>query len=121
VCIFISPRNRVAQLYPRALGCLFVASYDSQGYDEGILIRIYSVILRVFVVAGMSLPSCCLATKVGPYLSKLLPNNDKRDTHANICTKPDLGSGLIMKVSGVQKLVAGIRRHRQHKVRISIL
>jgi hypothetical protein len=25
------PRNRVAQLYPRALGSLFVASYDSQG------------------------------------------------------------------------------------------
>jgi hypothetical protein len=31
VLIFISPRNRVAQLYPQALGSLFVASYDSQG------------------------------------------------------------------------------------------
>jgi hypothetical protein len=30
VPIFISPRNRVAQLYPRALGSLFVASYNSQ-------------------------------------------------------------------------------------------
>jgi hypothetical protein len=29
--IFISPRNRVAQLYLWALGSLFVASYDSQG------------------------------------------------------------------------------------------
>jgi endonuclease YncB( thermonuclease family) len=29
--VFISPRNRVAQLYPRALGSLSVASYDSQG------------------------------------------------------------------------------------------
>jgi hypothetical protein len=28
VSVFISPRNRVAQLYPRALGSLFVASYD---------------------------------------------------------------------------------------------
>jgi hypothetical protein len=28
---FISPRNWVAQLYPRALGSLFVTSYDSQG------------------------------------------------------------------------------------------
>jgi hypothetical protein len=36
VPIFISPRNRVAQLYPQALGSLFVASYDSQGYGEGI-------------------------------------------------------------------------------------
>jgi hypothetical protein len=31
VPVFITPRNRVAQLYPRALGSLFVASYDSQG------------------------------------------------------------------------------------------
>jgi hypothetical protein len=32
VPVYISPRNRVAQLYPQALGSLFVASYDSQGY-----------------------------------------------------------------------------------------
>jgi hypothetical protein len=31
VPVFISPRNRVAQLYPRTLGSLFVASYDTQG------------------------------------------------------------------------------------------
>jgi hypothetical protein len=31
--VFISPRNRVAQLYPRALGSLYVASCDSQGYS----------------------------------------------------------------------------------------
>jgi hypothetical protein len=36
VPVFISPRNRVAQSYPQALGSHFVASYDSQGYDEGI-------------------------------------------------------------------------------------
>jgi hypothetical protein len=29
--VFISPRNRVVHLYPRALGSLFVASYGSQG------------------------------------------------------------------------------------------
>jgi hypothetical protein len=28
VPVFIFPRNRVAQLYPQALGSLFVASYD---------------------------------------------------------------------------------------------
>jgi hypothetical protein len=33
VPVFISSRNRVAQLYPQALGSLFVAFYDSQGYD----------------------------------------------------------------------------------------
>jgi hypothetical protein len=36
VPIFINPRNRVAQLYPQALGSLFVASYDYQGYCGGI-------------------------------------------------------------------------------------
>jgi hypothetical protein len=40
VPVFISPRNRMAQLYPRALGSIFVASYDSQGYDGGILTRL---------------------------------------------------------------------------------
>jgi hypothetical protein len=30
VPIFVSPRNRVVQIYPRALGSLFVTSYDSQ-------------------------------------------------------------------------------------------
>jgi hypothetical protein len=36
VPVFISLRNRVAQLYPQALGSLFVASYGSQGYGGGI-------------------------------------------------------------------------------------
>jgi hypothetical protein len=36
VPVFISPRNRVAQLYPQALGSLFVASYDSQGSGGGV-------------------------------------------------------------------------------------
>jgi hypothetical protein len=36
VPVFISPRNRVARLYPQPLGSLFVASYDSQGYGGGI-------------------------------------------------------------------------------------
>jgi hypothetical protein len=31
VPVFISPRNRVAQLYPQAMGSLFITSYDSQG------------------------------------------------------------------------------------------
>jgi hypothetical protein len=36
VSVFISSRNRVAQLYSRALGSLFVASYGSQGSAGGI-------------------------------------------------------------------------------------
>jgi hypothetical protein len=48
VPVFISPRNRVAQLYPQALGYLFVASYNLQGYGGGIRTRLH---------AGMSVSS----------------------------------------------------------------
>jgi hypothetical protein len=41
VPVFISPRNRVARLYPQALGCLSVSSYDSQGYGGGIRPRLH--------------------------------------------------------------------------------
>jgi hypothetical protein len=37
---FISPRNRVTRFYPQALGSLFVASYDSQGYGGSIRPRL---------------------------------------------------------------------------------
>jgi hypothetical protein len=42
VPVFIFPRNRVAQLYPRALGSLFVAFYDSQGCRGGIPTRLHT-------------------------------------------------------------------------------
>jgi hypothetical protein len=42
VPVFISPRKRVAQLYPQALGSLFVASYDTQGYGGGIRTRFHA-------------------------------------------------------------------------------
>jgi hypothetical protein len=35
--VFMSPRNRVAQLYPQAPGSLFITFYDLQGYRGGIL------------------------------------------------------------------------------------
>jgi hypothetical protein len=38
----ISPRNRVAQLYPQTLGSLFVAFYDRQGYGGGIRTRLHT-------------------------------------------------------------------------------
>jgi hypothetical protein len=41
VPVFISPRKRVAQIYPQALGSFFVASYDSQGFGGGIRIRLH--------------------------------------------------------------------------------
>jgi hypothetical protein len=38
---YLSLRNRVAQLYPQALGSISVASYDSQGYGGGIRTRLH--------------------------------------------------------------------------------
>jgi hypothetical protein len=38
--VFLSPRNRVAQLHPKALGSLFVVPYDSQGYGGAIRTRL---------------------------------------------------------------------------------
>jgi hypothetical protein len=39
---FISPRNRVAQLYPQPLSSLFVASYDARRDGGGILTRLHT-------------------------------------------------------------------------------
>jgi hypothetical protein len=42
VPVFISPRNRVVQFYPQALGSLFAASYDSQGCGGVIQPRLHT-------------------------------------------------------------------------------
>jgi hypothetical protein len=41
VPVFISPRNRVAQLCPQALGSLFITSYNSQGWGGCIWTCLY--------------------------------------------------------------------------------
>jgi hypothetical protein len=55
VPVFTSPKNRVAQLYPQALGSLFVISYDSQGYGGGIrtpLHKGYSLMTFFYLHSG---------------------------------------------------------------------
>jgi hypothetical protein len=42
VPVFISPRDRVAQLYLRTLGSIFVPCHDLQGYGVGILTRLHT-------------------------------------------------------------------------------
>jgi hypothetical protein len=42
VPVFMSPSDRVAQLYPRPSGSIFIAFYESQGYGGGILNRLYT-------------------------------------------------------------------------------
>jgi hypothetical protein len=79
--LFISPRNRVAQLYPQALGSFFVTSYDSQSYGGGIRTRLHTGrevvtclplmsqrphrkrrLQQFFAAAWKSLPSCLVTT-----------------------------------------------------------
>jgi hypothetical protein len=50
--------NRVAQLYLQALGSIFVASYDSQGYGGGIRTRLHwvKVTLRPDIYYCLTLP-----------------------------------------------------------------
>jgi hypothetical protein len=43
VLVFISPRNRVVQLHPRAMGSLVVSSYDTQGYGGDTLTRFHTL------------------------------------------------------------------------------
>jgi hypothetical protein len=64
VSVFMSPSDRVAQLYPQAPGYLFVAFYDSQGYGGGILIRLHTGSVR---------PSVCLSVCLSIYLSLYSP------------------------------------------------
>jgi hypothetical protein len=40
--VIIPRRKRVAQLHPQALGSLFIASHDSQGYGGGIGYRLHT-------------------------------------------------------------------------------
>jgi hypothetical protein len=54
--VFISPSNRVVQIYPWALGSLSVASYDSQGYGGGILSLLHTGLMphsRILSVINM--------------------------------------------------------------------
>jgi hypothetical protein len=46
----------VAQLYPLALGSLFVASYDSQGYGGGILTRLHTCPMCLIKHRGIFMP-----------------------------------------------------------------
>jgi hypothetical protein len=50
VPVFIPPRNRLAQLYPEALGFLFI---DSQGYDGGIRTRLHTGFLPNRLVSSL--------------------------------------------------------------------
>jgi hypothetical protein len=56
----------VVQLYPRALGSIFVASYDSQGYGGDILTRLHEDQPSVEVRVGVILRPTVSGTHLAP-------------------------------------------------------
>jgi hypothetical protein len=46
----------VGQLYSQALGSIFVASYDSQGYGGGILTRLHTGLLKLNECLALRMP-----------------------------------------------------------------
>jgi hypothetical protein len=61
--VFMSPSDRLVQLYYQALGSLFVAFYDSQGYGGGILTRLHTWdskkhMQHTNTLSGLSSASC---------------------------------------------------------------
>jgi hypothetical protein len=66
VPVFISPRKRVAQLYPQALCSLFVASYDSRGYGGGIRPRLHKGVCLVMAAGPRYITSARIAQKKTP-------------------------------------------------------
>jgi hypothetical protein len=111
--VFISPRNRVAQLYPEALISLSVASYGSQGYDGSIVTHLHtgdSTYACVLVATVKISPNLCVAT------IKLYTTGKRR-----LWSKPlrwDQSAmvhmwSLIKTSSGIKKLIRGIHKGSQ--------
>jgi hypothetical protein len=92
VPVFISPINRVAQLYPQALGSLFVASYDSQGYSASMRPLLHMD--RIENTVSNSTYLCCMHIRLhGSEFIEPLPRNDSVYLHisrsllSNGCTR----------------------------------
>jgi hypothetical protein len=62
----------VVQIYHRALGSLSVASYDSQGYGEGILTRLHTGMCLATLV--LSLQSKSFEVRLGSAVQYVTPD-----------------------------------------------
>jgi hypothetical protein len=62
VPVFMSPRNMVAWLYTQALGSLFIASYNSQGYSGGVQLHDLVLIWTAAYAAHRYPRKCLLIT-----------------------------------------------------------
>jgi hypothetical protein len=80
----------VAQLHPRALGSLFIASYDSQGCGGGILTRLHTGSLRAQEIKKEYID---MPTNLGAYMIDKRISKHKIKTHITCLTPPLWSSG----------------------------
>jgi hypothetical protein len=73
VPVFISPRSRVARMYPQAPVSLFVASYDSQGYS-GVIRPLYIILSHISTRAAQKTPFLIFVVQL-LLVKNVLPNN----------------------------------------------
>jgi hypothetical protein len=90
--------NRVAQLYPQALDSLFVASYDSQGYDGSIRPRLHTgltILFKVKVTMRLTV-SQSVSLGVVPHLGPMTRYLLLFDSYGLIfCGAPSLTRGRV--------------------------
>jgi hypothetical protein len=109
VPVFISPRNRVARLYPQALGSLFVASYVSQGYSGSIPTRLhtgfncYSFWVSCYITSGRTYRENTFPSHIQENICLLLSDGlfPRIYLHGNICLSlVPLIHGNVFAVTG---------------------
>jgi hypothetical protein len=103
VPVFISPRNMLAQLNPRALGSLSVVSYDSQSYGGGILTRLHMDTTHVEVEVEVNLrptvsrPVCPGVRRPSGTYDQFFFRHEISCTQLRLCcfVAPSLTRGLV--------------------------
>jgi hypothetical protein len=81
VPVFISPRIRVAQLYPQPLGSIFVAYYHSQVYGEGIRTRFHAGVSTDSATCPLYIAPARTAQKTSLPLLRFLSLPGKQRVH----------------------------------------
>jgi hypothetical protein len=115
--VFLTPSNRVAQLYPQALGYLSISSYDSQGYGGGIRPRLHTGLgltadfpLTTYWVFDTSRTAY---TRIRSQTVVLLFRMHSLPRNVSIELLPSNGRLFWLHYSGFYALVEATQTHRQ--------